>query len=153
MQETERAGNLALGVLSGLIAAVAVAIIWGALTAATQFQIGYMAIGVGFAVAFAVRFFGRGHDRRFAIASAILAVLGCALGNYFAVCAVLSAQEHVSAISATVQLLPRFADVMAKTFNGMDILFYAIGAYFGYKYAIAPPARTQAALEDDAQAG
>lgn len=136
--QQERTGNLALGVLGGLGTAVAVAILWGMITAATQFQIGYMAIAVGFAVAYAMRFVGRGRDRRFAIAAAILAVIGCALGNYFAVCAVVAQQTHVPVITATVQLVPHFAEVMTKTFSAMDVLFYAIGAYFGYKYALKP---------------
>jgi hypothetical protein len=131
-------GNLVLGIFAGLVAAVLAGIAWAAITAATNFQIGFMAIGVGFAVAFAVRFAGRGHDGRFAIASAILTVLGCALGNFLTVVVAVAAHDHASYLDVFVGLAPRVVEVMGTTFNIMDVVFYAIGAYFGYKYATRP---------------
>jgi hypothetical protein len=131
-------GNLIVGILAGLVAAVLAAIAWAAITAATNFQIGFMAIGVGFAVAFAVRYAGRGHDGRFAIASAVLTVLGCALGNFLTVVVAVAAHDHASYLDAFVGLVPRVVEVMSTTFNIMDVAFYAIGAYFGYKYATSP---------------
>lgn len=133
-------GNFALGICGGLLAAIAAAVIWAALTAATNFQIGYMSVGVGFLVAFAMRFAGRGHDKRFAYAGALLSLLGCVMGNFLAACAIAANTAHAPILRAFAVLLPHFADVMKDTFNGMDLLFYAMGAYFGYKYAIAPPA-------------
>ena len=90
------------------------------------------------AVAFAVRFAGRGHDGRFAIASAILTVLGCALGNFLTVVVAVAAHDHASYLDVFVGLAPRVVEVMGSTFNIMDVVFYAIGAYFGYKYATRP---------------
>jgi hypothetical protein len=132
-------GNFALGICGGLLAAIAAAVIWAALTAATNFQIGYMAVGVGFIVAFAMRFAGRGHDKRFAYAGALLSLAGCVMGNFLAACAIAANTEHASIMRAIAILLPHFADVMKDTFNVMDLLFYAMGAYFGYKYAVTPP--------------
>jgi len=131
-------GNLFVGIAAGLVAAVLAAIAWAAITTATDFQIGFVAIGVGFAVAFAVRFAGRGHDGRFAIASAILTVLGCALGNFLTVVAGVAAHDHASYVDVFFGLVPRVVEVMSSTFNLMDVVFYAIGAYFGYRYATKP---------------
>jgi hypothetical protein len=131
-------GNLVVGILAGLAAAALAAIAWAAITAATNFQIGFMAIGVGFAVAFAVRFAGRGHDGRFAVASAVLTVLGCALGNFLTVVAGVAAHDHASYVDVFLGLVPHVAEVMSTTFTFMDVVFYAIGAYFGYKYATLP---------------
>jgi hypothetical protein len=131
-------GNLILGILGGLVAAVIAAGIWAAITASTQFQIGYMAIGVGFVVAFAMRFCGRGHDVRFGYAAAVISLLGCVLGNYLAACAVVANAYHVDIFTAVYRLLPHFGEIMKNGFQVMDLVFYAIGAYFGYKYSITP---------------
>lgn len=137
--------------MGGLAAAVLAAIIWAAITAATSFQIGYMSIGVGFAVAFAVRFCGRSHDKRFAVLSGALSLVGCLLGNYLTAIAMAAQHLHASTvamISAAITALPMFFAVIGDTFNPMDLLFYAIGIYFGYKYALVPlhrppPAQTE----------
>jgi len=97
-----------------------------------------MSIGVGFAVAFAVRYFGHSHDRKFAILSAVLSLAGCVLGNYLAAIAVSAQHYHESIPGMAIALLPRLPQVLSDTFNPMDVLFYAIGVYFGYKYALVP---------------
>ncbi|HET9392975.1 MAG TPA: hypothetical protein VFO29_05605 [Candidatus Rubrimentiphilum sp.] len=127
--------------IGGLVAAILAAIVWAAITAATSFQIGYMSIGVGFAVAFAVRFCGQSHDRRFAILSGALSLFGCLLGNYLAALAMAAQHLHASTetmILGSIRGLPMFFQVIGDTFNPMDLLFYAIGVYFGYKYALVP---------------
>ncbi len=73
--------NLVVGALAGLAAALVGAAIWAVVTALTQYQIGFMAIGVGFLVGFAVRAAGRGVDPVFGVVGAALALLGCVLGN------------------------------------------------------------------------
>lgn len=47
----------------------------------TEYQIGYMAIAVGFLVGFVIRLTGKGIDKIFGISGAILAIFGCLLGN------------------------------------------------------------------------
>jgi hypothetical protein len=149
VNNTTENGNLALGIAGGIVAAVIGAILWGLISTATHFQIGYMAIGVGFLVAFAVRFAGRGHDRRFAIASGLISLLGCLFGNYLAICFDIAAKDNADTISVVTKLLPHFVDVITSTFNPMDLVFYAIGAYFGYRYAITPPRKRQMITETD----
>ena len=52
--------NLPLGVCGGLLAAVLGAAVWAGVTVATGYQIGWMAVGVGFVVGFTVRLLGKG---------------------------------------------------------------------------------------------
>ena len=73
--------DLVLAVVGGLSAAVLGAIVWAMFTVATNYQIGYMAIAVGLLVGFSVRYFGAGVDKHFGYIGAILALVGCALGN------------------------------------------------------------------------
>src|ERR1700686_5879050 len=73
--------SLPLGIVGGLIGAAVAAALWAAITAATHFQIGYMALAVGFIAGFGVRTLGRGVDRSFGIAGAGLSFLGCVAGN------------------------------------------------------------------------
>jgi hypothetical protein len=131
-------GNLPLGILAGAIGALLAALAWAAITAATNFQIGFMAIGVGIVVAYAVRRFGHGHDGTFAIASGVLSLLGCLAGNFLAVVFSVAAHDHVPYLTVFVGLVPHIVDVFQQTFNFMDLIFYAIGIYYGYRYATVP---------------
>jgi len=126
--------NLIGGVLAGAVAAAAGAGAWAAVTVATGYQIGWMAIGVGFLVGYAVRLAGKGVDATFGFAGAVLALLGCAVGNLLTVCAVVAAQEDMAIMEILVQLTPGLVqELMVATFSPMDLLFYAIAVYEGYK--------------------
>jgi prepilin signal peptidase PulO-like enzyme (type II secretory pathway) len=70
-----------LALLGGLLAMILAAFLWTAVSLLFKYQISYMAAALGFAVAYAVRFFGAGISLRFRILSAILALLGTFLGN------------------------------------------------------------------------
>jgi hypothetical protein len=85
--------NLLLGGLAGLAAAIVGAVIWAVITVTTDHQIGWMAIGVGALVGFALRI-GNG-GKTFGILGALFALFGCVLGNYFSLIAFASTKEHV----------------------------------------------------------
>lgn len=70
------AGNYVLGAISGLIAAVIGAIAYIAVVRATGFVIGYMALGVGFLVGWAVKLGTRAPSQGAGIMAAVLSVLG-----------------------------------------------------------------------------
>jgi hypothetical protein len=74
-----------------------------------------MAIAVGFMVAFGVRTLGRGSDGRFAVMFAALALFGCVLGNYLAVCTFAAGDANVSPFTAAIRLLPHATSVMAQS--------------------------------------
>jgi hypothetical protein len=126
--------NLLGGVVAGAVAALVGAAIWAAVTVVTEFQIGWMAVGVGFLVGFAVRIAGKGIDRSFAVAGALLALLGCVLGNLFAICQVIATNEQMGFFDVLVRLDATVAfELMKATFHPMDVLFYGIAVYEGFK--------------------
>lgn len=74
--------NLPFAIGASAVAAIIGGILWGIVTVATQFQIGYMAVAVGFLVGFANRQFGKGIDPVFGVIGGLFALIGCILGNY-----------------------------------------------------------------------
>jgi len=129
--------NLPLGILAGLIGALAGAAAWATVSALTGYQIGYAAVGVGFLVGYGVRTFGSGITKPFGIAGAALSFAGCALGNLAAALAEIAKANGVAFTDVAARLDPaKLPTLMADTFQPMDLLFYAIAIYFGYKYSL-----------------
>ncbi len=130
--------NLPLGIAAGLAASIVGAVAWAVVTNVTGYQIGWMAIGIGCLVGFAIRTTGRGLTRSFGIAGGVLSLAGCLLGNVLAICGLLAAQEGWPVVTTTLSVLTNPTTVMtliADTFHPMDALFYAIAVYEGFKFS------------------
>lgn len=135
-QRLESEQNLALGGIGGFVAAVLGAGVWAGVTVASGYQIGFMSIGVGFLVGFAVRTLGKGITSAFGVVGGAFSLLGCALGNLFAVTAMVASEQGVPFLDAVVQLDAGFIqELMVASFSPMDLLFYGIALYYGYKLA------------------
>ena len=133
-QQLRSEQNLAFGVAAGSVASLLGAGAWAAITFASGYQIGFMAIGIGVLVGFAIRSAGKGLSSVFGVVGAALSLLGCALGNLIAVTAIVADSEGVAFLDAVSQLNPALAQqLMVAFFSPMDVLFYAIAAYEGYK--------------------
>ena len=132
--------SLPLAVLAGAAAAVLGAAAWGGITALTGWRIGLVAVGVGLLVGFAVRKAGKGIDRRFSVVGAVFSLLGCFLGNLLAVCMYLSKDQGIPLADLLPALTnPRFVVELTKaSFSPMDLLFYAIAVYEGYRFSLRP---------------
>lgn len=114
--------------------------IWAAVTVATERQIGWMAVGVGVLVGFAVRYAGRGSSPAFGLVGAGFALFGCVLGNLFSVVGFISIQESVPYFDMLGRVDPATAaELIRVTFSPMDLLFYAIAIYEGYKFSLVKP--------------
>ncbi|MBI1951227.1 MAG: hypothetical protein HYS34_07690 [Acidobacteria bacterium] len=138
---TPEGHSLPAALVAGSVAAAAGAMVWAAVTVFTGMQIGWMAVGVGFLVGFAVRRFGKGADPTFQILGAVLSLVGCLAGNLLAVCAFASRQQDVPLMSVLAGLTPGLAvQLIVKTFSGMDLLFYGIAVYEGYSFSRVPAA-------------
>jgi hypothetical protein len=132
--ETEQ--NILLAVLGGAVAALVGAAIWAAITVVTHYQIGFMAIGVGLLVGLTVRFLGKGITTTFGVVGAVFSLVGCLLGNLFSACGFLAAEKSVSFWEVVGDLNPELiAALMKATFSAIDLLFYGIAVYEGYKIA------------------
>jgi len=127
--------NLALAIVAGIAAAVIAGILWAVITVTTEFQIGFMAIGVGLLVGFAVRL-GNGVGMVYGMLGAILALVGCLLGNFFSMIGFVAKAQNMSVVSAASAIdLSRVPQIMAAAFNPMDLVFYAIAVYEGYRFS------------------
>jgi len=128
--------NLPAGAAAGLIAALVGAALWAVVTVGTGYQIGFMAIGVGILVGFAVRLAGKGMDKSFGLLGAAMALLGCVLGNVLTIAAFVS-QEHSVPVLEVLGAMGVSGSVegLFATSNFMDAIFYAIAVYEGYKFS------------------
>lgn len=136
MQEVRDNQNLAMGVMGGIAAAAIGALVWAAVTHYTEYQIGWMAVGVGFLVGLAIRHFGKGVDLSFGIAGAVLALAGCLAGNILTYCIFIAKEEGVEVTEVASQLDFSIAvEMLIDTFTPLDILFYGLAMYYGYKYS------------------
>jgi hypothetical protein len=136
-QETLREEqSLPRGVVAGGVAAGLGAIIWAIVAYLTNYQIGWMAIGVGFLVGWAMRLFGKGIDKIFGLVGAALSLAGCVAGNLLMLGAVIAREESASLIEViTFMILNPAVDVelLVNTFSPIDLLFYGLALYYGYK--------------------
>ena len=138
MREVKERQNLPLGIAAGAGAMIVAAVVWAVVTAVANIQIGYMAVGVGFLVGFAIRFAGKGVSATFGWAGAALSLTGCVGGNILTMAIVLAKKEEASVLS----MLGFFAtspgtvlDLLKTAFHPMDIVFYLLAVYFGFKYS------------------
>ena len=128
--------NLTMGTLAGLIASLAGAGVWAAATILTGYQIGFMAIGIGILVGFAVRQLGKGIDQSFGFVGGAMSLVGCALGNVLYITYYVADNQGMSYMDILTQLnFGIMREMLFATFEPMDVLFYALAVYFGYKYA------------------
>ena len=136
MNGLEENQNLSMGILGGFLAALAGASIWAIITAVTEFQIGFMAIGVGFLVGYAVRYLGQGVDQVYGIIGGGLSLVGCLLGNVLTACIFYAEAEAVPFMDVVGSLDFSIAlEILVESFAPMDILFYGIAVYYGYKWS------------------
>lgn len=144
MQQIRDNQNIALGALAGAAAAVTGAVVWAAITAVTNYQIGWMAIGVGLLVAFAVRFMGRGVDTAFGVVGAVFSLLGCLAGNLLTLVIVIADQQGMTYLDVLSRLTPDITlELIQATFHPMDALFYGLALYVGYRYAFRTVSDTE----------
>ena len=135
--ELRKKQDLPNALIGGLAAAVVGAVLWAVITVATKYQIGYMAIAVGLLTGFSVRYFGCGVDFHFKIVGAFFALLGCVLGNLLSQVGFIAASESLGYYETITLLdLETIQNLYAETFSPMDLLFYAIAVYQGFKFSV-----------------
>ena len=129
--------NLPMGFLAGLMAAGLGAALWAGITVLSNFQIGWMAVGVGALVGVAVRTAGKGTTITFGLLGAVLALGGCLVGNFLTGAIVLARHWDISLATFFSRVTPDLtARLMTAMFSPMDLLFYALAIWQGYKFSI-----------------
>lgn len=132
-------GNFFGSVIAGFFAAIVGAIAWAAVAFFTGYNIGWLAIGVGFIVGYTIRKVGQSSDKKFGVMGALLALFGCIFGNLLTVAAYITIEEGVGFFEVLGILDPIVAvQIMMETFSLFDLLFYGLALYAGYKYSFEP---------------
>lgn len=128
--------NFNLALAGGAMAAIIGAVLWAALTYAFEAQIGFMALGVGALVGFAIQLFGKGITKPYGILGAVFSFLGCAVGNLLATLVFVSKMEGIPLLELFGYLdFTVVGLLMVETFNFMDLLFYGLAIVEGYKFS------------------
>ena len=128
--------NLPAALISGTAAGILGAILWAVITVVTEYQIGYMALAIGAAVGFTMRHYGRGIDQIFGVSGAIIAVVSCLLGNFFSTIGFIAQAEGLGYVETLLLFdYAYLVPVMTETFSMIDLVFYGIAGYEGYKFA------------------
>ncbi|HEY1709685.1 MAG TPA: hypothetical protein VGG10_15560 [Rhizomicrobium sp.] len=136
-EDAPAAGRLRLAVAAGLGAAAAGAALWAVVTVASKYELGIMAIAVGFMVGKAVSAVAHSRNPAFGIVGAACSLAGCVLGNLLSGVGFLAAAGHLGYFEALSRLDPAIAiRLMTAMFSPMDLIFYAIGIYEGYRFSV-----------------
>ena len=125
--------NLPKGVLYASVACILGAVAWSLISVSTGLQMGYMAIGVGFLVGFAMRQ-GKGIRPVFGLLGAALALISCVLGDFLSIIGFAAKDYDMTffEVLAGVDYGEIFS-VKVKNVVSMSALFYGIAVYEGYK--------------------
>ncbi len=136
IEQVKAQQNFPLAVIAGIAAALVGAALWAAVTVATEYKLGLMALAVGYIVGQAIRLAGQGVDEKFGYLGAACGFLGCAAGDLLSNI-VFFAQAKSLTFAQTLNILtPDMLTRLVKVaFDPMDLLFLAIGVYEGYKFA------------------
>lgn len=131
--------DMSYAIVGGLASSVLGAVIWAVITYFTHYQIGYMAIAVGFLVGFGVRYFGAGIDIPFGVVGAAFAVFGCLLGNLLSQIGFIAESESMGYFQVIPFLnIDVILSIYEESFTPMDVVFYGIAGYEGYRFAFRP---------------
>jgi hypothetical protein len=126
--------NLAAGVVAGLLAGVVGAILWGGFTALTHFRIGYLALGVGVLVGYAIVQVGQVRTVAVGVTAAVITLVACAAGDTGSVYFQAAHELHTSVgslLSATNPFTVFREDISHDAFG---LVFFAIGAWAAFRY-------------------
>lgn len=130
--------NLPKGVLCAVVACLVGAAVWGLVSVSTGYQIGYMAIGIGFLVGFAMRQ-GKGVRPVFGIIGGALALLSCILGDLFSIIGYIAKANETAYTDVWFSLdYGEMFSYLIENLASMTLLFYGFAVYEGYKFSFRP---------------
>ncbi len=127
--------SLLFALAGGCVGAVVGGILWGLIVIVTDYEIGYMAVGIGFLSGYGVVLFSSGKRglplQVIAVASSIL---GIAIGKYVTFFQVLKdyvadeygAEATAELSMASIGVLQAFSESMAEILGGYDILWVVL---------------------------
>ncbi|GAA3073237.1 hypothetical protein GCM10017562_46100 [Streptomyces roseofulvus] len=121
-----RRNNIGLGILAAVVAALVTAGIYGAVLGGVEVEIGWAAVGVGFAVGFAAGKVG-GTNPVLPIVSAVLALGAVYLGQLVGIAVFASKEFGLSFTELFFQQFGMLTDAWNEGKDAMTFLFLALG--------------------------
>ena len=137
--------RLALGVVGGLLGGIIGGLVWGLIMQITEYEVSYVAIGIGFLCGWAVGFFSqKGRGIIFQLIAVGTSILGIFFGKYFGFYLILkdvisedfgtAAASEISFFSA--DLFSIFLEALqesASIDSLYDLLFLGLGVYYAWR--------------------
>lgn len=128
--------NFPYAIVGGILAILVGAVLWAFITISINFQIGFMAIGVGALIGLAVQFFGLGTEKKFGVLAAVLSFFGCLFGNLLSQVAFIAQEQSMSYLETLSYLNPKLiGNILIETFSFIDLIFYGFAISAGYALA------------------
>lgn len=89
---------------------------------------------MGFLVGLTIRAVAKGHHPAYGYVGAILALLGCVVGDILSDCVLLGSQMDQPVLTIVSHLTPKLTVELLKAgFRPLDAVFYVIAAMAGYR--------------------
>ena len=128
-QQTVTNGKLVGVMIGGLIGALISAWVWAFVMELADAEVGYIAVGVGFAVGFGIAICGGGaRSGLVTVLGFFWSTMGIVLGKFWGVQAILENQGEFFEITF-VDFLP----VFIETIGGFDLIWFALAYYTCWK--------------------
>jgi hypothetical protein len=126
--------NLAAGVVAGLLAGVVGAILWGGFTALTHFRIGYLALGIGVLVGYAIVRVGQVRTVAVGVTAAVITLVACAAGDTGSIYFQAAHDLHTSVGNLLSVSNPFTVLREDLQHNAFGLIFFAIAAWAAFRY-------------------
>ena len=110
--------------------------LWTYITIASQYRLAWMSLAVGFLVAFAIRFMGKGVDLWYGIVAGALTLLACFAGSASTTISIIAIKGNTPFLTILQKLSPSDYLYMAKASAGaLNALIYVIAIALAYFFA------------------
>jgi len=131
-----REQNLPMAIVAAAVTSLVGALIWMGITVATEMHIGFVALAVGAAVGYAVRYAGKGVTKLFGIIGAVFTLLGCLAGEIFATVQFAASTANLDFFTAMTRIdFAVLLQSLGENSSAITYFIYAIGVYEGYKFS------------------
>ena len=134
---TESSGSLTRAIGAGFLAAVAGGIAWALIVKVSDYEVGFVAWGIGFLVGTAVVFAtGGSKGPRLQAIAVVFALLGILLGKYLGFALIV--QDDAESVGASIGLfsdamLTLFRDNLSDVFGVFDLLWIGLAVFSAWR--------------------
>ena len=134
---TEASGSLLPAIAAGLVAAIAGGIVWGLIVKISDYEVGFVAWGIGFIAGTAVVLATRGaKGPRLQAIAVVASLLGILLGKYLSYAFVV--QEQVKSFGESIGLLSGdmfsfFREDLDAVFSLFDLLWVGLAVFTAWR--------------------